>query len=98
MRFIEPAEIEAIKAAGNYVTLILANDSLVMRGSLASIEARLGEQGLLRISRSTMANVKQIKELRRCVYGGYGIITKSGKELKMSRGYAKKLKQLSWPA
>jgi two-component system, LytTR family, response regulator len=92
--FIDVDEIHWVEAAANYVKLKTAKDSYLLREAIGHVSDRLDPDQFIRIHRSTIVNVKQIKELQPCNSGEYIVVLKSGKELSCSRGYRAGLQQL----
>jgi two-component system, LytTR family, response regulator len=92
--FLETDEIEWIEAAANYVRLHAGKQSYLLRGSIGRIAERLDPAQFVRIHRSTIVNVANIKELQPCNSGEFMVILRSGKELSCSRGYRSGLQNL----
>jgi two-component system, LytTR family, response regulator len=92
--FVEAGEIDWIEAAGNYVRLKTARESFLMREGISRIADKLDPRQFVRIHRSTIVNIRRIKELQPCNRGEYMVILKDGKELSCSRGYRAKLHAL----
>lgn len=79
-------EIAWVEAASNYSTLHLLDRRRVMiRGSLSSLELRLGSRAFARVSRSALARIDQVRELRAVGYGDYAVVLRSGVSLSLSR-------------
>lgn len=91
--FVEANDIDWIEAAGNYVRLRACHESYLMREGITRVAERLDPQQFVRIHRSTIVNVRSIKELQPN-RGDYIVIMKDGKELSCSRGYRAKLQAL----
>jgi two-component system, LytTR family, response regulator len=92
--WVRTEEIVWIEAADNYVELHLEEKSHLLRETLNAIEARLGADDFIRISRSVIVKRSRIRELQRLFYGGYEVIMQNGARLTLSRRYRDKLKQL----
>jgi two-component system LytT family response regulator len=92
--FVDADEIHWVEAAANYVKLKTEKESYLLRESIGHVSERLDAAQFIRIHRSTIVNVKQIKELQPCNSGEYIVVLKSGKELSCSRGYRAGLQQL----
>ncbi len=60
---IEPVEIIYIIASGYYAEIFTANKKYVLRDSLNNLEELLDEKLFLRVHRSTILNINQIKEI-----------------------------------
>src|SRR5207245_2321428 len=64
IRFIDPAEILAVKAEGNYVLLQLVSKTHMLRESISGMEERLRSYGFVRIHRSFVVNAAFVEEIR----------------------------------
>ena len=92
--FLDTEDIDWVEAAANYVKLHVGKESYVLREGIGRITERLDPNQFVRIHRSTIANVRKIKELQPCNSGEYIVVLKDGKELSCSRGYRAGLQQL----
>jgi two-component system LytT family response regulator len=92
--FLDLDEVDWIEAAANYVKLNVGAHSYLLREGIGSISKRLNPGRFVRIHRSTIANVRKIKELQPCDSGEYIAVLKNGKELSCSRGYRAELQRL----
>jgi two-component system, LytTR family, response regulator len=92
--FLKLNEVEWVEAADNYVKLHIGNESHLLRETLSALEARLPKEKFLRISRSTIVNIEQIKELHPLFHGEYIVILRGGARLNLTRGYRDKLRHL----
>ncbi len=89
--FLRAEEIRWAEADDNYVTLHLASGRLLLRETLSMIEARLGVDAFIRINRSAVVNVDQIKELQPALHGDYTVLLRDGTRLPLSRSLRGKL-------
>jgi two-component system LytT family response regulator len=89
--FVRPAEIHWAEADDNYVTLHLAGGRLMLRETLAAIEARLGTADFARVNRSAVVHLDQIKELQPALHGDYTVVLRDGTRLPLSRSLRGKL-------
>ncbi|SRR5579862_8636929 len=87
-------DVDWIEAAGNYVELRAGGTSHLLREGISKISERLDPKIFVRIHRSTIVNVRRIKELQPCNRGEYMVILKDGKHLSCSRGYRGRLQAL----
>jgi two-component system, LytTR family, response regulator len=85
--FLNLDEIDWVEAAANYVRLNVGKESYFFRETISRIAERLNPNLFIRIHRSTIVNVRKIKELIPVNSGEYIVILKTGKELSCSRGY-----------
>jgi DNA-binding LytR/AlgR family response regulator len=96
--FINPAEVIAVQAEGNYVLLHRAMDSYSLRESISGVEEKLRPYGFIQIHRSVLVNTAFVEEIKPCVTGEYSLRMKDGKEFTVTRTYKKNLGALadSW--
>jgi two-component system LytT family response regulator len=83
---VKVVQIEWIESAGNYVILHVGKQSHILRETLAALEAQLDPKLFLRISRSTLVNLDQVRELQPLFKGEYVVVLHDGKQLPMTRG------------
>jgi len=96
--FIDPRELIAVHAEGNYVSLWRESGSYFVRESISEIERKLQGYGFIRIHRSALVNVCFVEEIRPHSTGEYFVRVKGGKEYTVTRTYKKNLSLLaaSW--
>jgi two-component system LytT family response regulator len=82
-------DIEWIEADDYYARVHLGQDSFLIRESLSHLQQRLDSRQFLRIHRSSIINVRYIKELQSWFHGEYLVIMKNGAKLHISRSYQK---------
>src|ERR1700720_3291653 len=85
--FLDLDSIDWVEAAANYVRLNVGKESYLFRETISRISERLDANHFVRIHRSTIVNVRKIKELIPVNSGEYVVVLKSGRELSCSRGY-----------
>ena len=83
--FLKPEEIVWVEAADNYVVLHLIDSRLMLRETMAAIEARLGAVAFVRINRSAIVQLEQIKEIQPALHGDYTVLLREGTKLPLSR-------------
>jgi two-component system LytT family response regulator len=91
MFFLKMAEIDWIKADGNYVRLYAGTSSYLMRDTLRNLEVQIDPGQFLRIHRSTIVNIESVRELHQLFHGDYRVILKDGTQLMLSRKYRENL-------
>jgi two-component system LytT family response regulator len=84
--FVKTDLIEYIESAGNYVVLHSGKDNHIVRETLTALEEKLDPKLFLRISRSTLVNLRQVQELQPLFKGEYALRLQNGKQLTMTRG------------
>jgi two-component system LytT family response regulator len=84
--FVKTDQIEYIESAGNYVVLHTARENHVVRETMAGLEGKLDPKHFVRISRSSLVNLDQIKEVQPLFKGEHAVLLHNGKQLIMTRG------------
>src|SRR6202790_3731213 len=85
--FLNLSEIDWIEASANYVRLNAGKESHLFRETIGRVSERLNPSHFVRVHRSTIVNVRKIKELIPVNSGEYIVVLKNGKELSCSRSY-----------
>ena len=92
--FLNLDEIDWIQASANYVRLNVGKESHLVRETIGRIAERLNPNHFVRIHRSTIVDVRKIKELIPVNSGEYIVVLTNGKELSCSRGYRTALQRM----
>lgn len=93
-RLIPIDDIQWVEAQGNYLRIHLREGSLVVRHTLSSIEAKLNPRLFVRINRSTIVRVDQIRELRSLDGSGFHVVMDDRRSWKWGRRYRHNLDRL----
>jgi two-component system LytT family response regulator len=93
--FINPGDVVAVQAEGNYVSLHRESDSYLLRESISMVAEKLKPYGFIRIHRSALVNSSFVVEIKPYSTGKYGLRVKGGKEYAVTSGYKKNLKSLT---
>jgi len=93
--FINPGDVVAVQAEGNYVSLQRESDSYLLRESISVVAEKLRPYGFIRVHRSALVNTSFVVEIKPYSTGRYGLRVKGGKEYAITRGYKKNLKSLT---
>lgn len=89
--FIKTENVDWIESAGNYVLLYTKNEKHIYRETMKCLEMKLDPEKFVRIHRTQIVNIDNIKELQPQSHGEYTIILQSGKRLTLSRNYRDRL-------
>jgi DNA-binding LytR/AlgR family response regulator len=93
--FLNLAEIVAVQAEGNYVSLQHRPNPYVLRESLSSMAEKLKPYGFIRIHRSVVVNISAVEEIQPLPTGEYRLRVKGGKEYLVTRTYKDNLRDLA---
>ena len=93
--FLDLAEIVAVQAEGNYVSLRHQPSPYLLRESLSSMAEKLKPYGFIRIHRSVVVNISAVEEIQPLPTGEYSLRVKGGKEYLVTRTYKDNLRDLA---
>jgi two-component system, LytTR family, response regulator len=96
--FVDPDDVIAVQAEGNYVLLQRLVGSYLLRESISVMEEKLKPYGFIRIHRSVLVNAALVEEIQPWATGEYALRVKGGKEYTVTRTYKKNLANIaaSW--
>ena len=84
---VEVGDIERIDAAGDYMCIYTADQTLILRETMKDLEKRLDPRKFQRIHRSTIVNLDNVKSVRPHTNGECFLILGSNTQVKVSRSY-----------
>ena len=92
---LDLADILAVQAEGNYVSLRPRTNSYLVHESLSSMAEKLKPYGFIRIHRSVVVNSSAVEEIQPLLTGEYRLRIKGGKEYLVTRTYKDNLRDLA---
>lgn len=92
---INPGDVVAVQAEGNYVWLQRESDSYLLRESISRVAEKLKPYGFIRIHRSALVNTTFVVEIKPYSTKKCGLRVKGGKEYAVTNAYKKNLKPLT---
>jgi two-component system LytT family response regulator len=92
--FIDISEVEAIVAASDYIEVHHQGNKSLVSTTLSETESRLNPQDFMRIHRSYIIPIQQIKEISPYFNGEYFFTMKNGQKYKSGRTYKAQVQQL----
>ncbi|HEV3040184.1 MAG TPA: LytTR family DNA-binding domain-containing protein [Candidatus Angelobacter sp.] len=92
---LDLADILAVQAEGNYVSLHHRCTPYLVRESLSSVAQKLKPYGFIRIHRSAIVNISAVEEIQPLPTGEYRLRVKGGKEYLVTRTYKDNLRDLA---
>jgi two-component system LytT family response regulator len=93
--FLDLAEIVAVQAEGNYVSLGHRPTPYLLRESLSSMAEKLKPYGFIRIHRSVVVNISAVEEIQPLPTGEYRLRVRGGKEYLVTHTYKHNLRDLA---
>lgn len=85
--FVDLSEVVWIQAAENYVQLNTASARYLVHVTIQTLQESLDPTSFLRIHRSLIVNVKDVKELETATHGEFVFVLRNGTRLQSSRTY-----------
>jgi two-component system LytT family response regulator len=93
--FLDTADVIAVEARGNYVSLLHISSSHTLRESISTMEAKLNFHGFVRIHRSVLVNAALVEEIHPRFTGEYVLRLRGGREFTVTRTYKNNLQLLA---
>ncbi len=84
---VDVDNIERIDAAGDYMCIYTADNSLILRETMKDLEKRLDPRVFQRVHRSTIVNLGLVREVKPHTNGECFLVLDSGTQVKVSRSY-----------
>jgi two-component system, LytTR family, response regulator len=75
---VPTSEIHCLEATGNYVRLHCERANHLLRGTLSAVEAKLDPERFLRVHRSWIVNLEQVREAQPWAKGTWVLLTRRG--------------------
>ncbi|HEX6747241.1 MAG TPA: LytTR family DNA-binding domain-containing protein [Longimicrobium sp.] len=91
VEFLRTADIDWVEAEGNYVRLHAGKKGYLIREKIGMLEERLDPDRFLRVHRSAIVQLDRVAELHPMAAGDGILILRDGSEVKLSRGYRRRL-------
>lgn len=84
---VDVDSIEKIDAAGDYMCIYTADNTLILRETMKDLEKRLDPRRFQRVHRSTIVNLDLVKQVKPHTNGECFLVLDSGAQVKVSRSY-----------
>lgn len=94
IHLVKSEDIHWVDAAGDYMCIHAGGNTHIMRITMKELEALLNPAQFLRIHRSTIINTRFVDGAQTLGNGEYLLSLEGGAQLKVSRGYRDKVRQL----
>jgi hypothetical protein len=95
IQLLDLADILAVQAEGNYVSLQHRPNPYLVHESLSSMAEKLKPYGFIRIHRSVVVNISAVEEIQPLATGEYRLRVKGGKKYLVTRTYKHNLRDLA---
>ena len=85
IHFVPVEDIDWIEAEGNYARIHVSRKVYDIRETLQALMEKLDPREFVRIHRSTIVNLRRVREVQPWFQGRHIVVLQSGEELRMSR-------------
>jgi DNA-binding LytR/AlgR family response regulator len=92
---IDLSDVIAIKAEGNYVSLVRLTGAHLVRGRISTLASALAPYGFVQIHRCVLVNASWVDGIQPRPIGDYLLSTRSGKAYPASRTYKQNIRSLA---
>lgn len=92
--FLPIEEIRCIQAEQNYVRISAGSETHLLRETMGRLEERLDPDIFLRVHRSSIVNLRYVKEVMTETDGEAMVVLMNGEKVAMSRGYRSRIHRL----
>ncbi len=92
---LDLADILAVQAEGNYVSLQHRPNAYLVHESLSSMAEKLKPYGFIRVHRSVVVNISAVEEIQPLSTGEYRLRVKGGRKYLVTRTYKHNLRDLA---
>jgi len=93
--FVSVEEIDWIEAAGNYAIFHVGNKNHMVRETMSGLETRLPADRFMRVSRSTIVNLRRVKELCSLPVGNHAAVLLDAQRVPITRSLREVADRLS---
>jgi two-component system LytT family response regulator len=83
--FVRVADIEWVEAADYNVRIHTADRTYTTRETLSGLAEQLDPRRFVRVHRSTIVNIDQVREVQPYVHGAHILVLQDGTEIRLSR-------------
>jgi len=84
---VPTSEIHCLEATGNYVCVHCERANHILRSTLSALEAKLDPQRFLRVHRSWIVNLAQVREAQPWSKGSWILLTRTGLKVPVGQQY-----------
>jgi two-component system, LytTR family, response regulator len=91
---IQLPEVEYFQAEGSYIQVVTKQKTYLIADTIHELESQLDPQLFMRVHRSVIVNIKEIRSIQSLLNGDHILKLNSGKELRSSRTYRQRVNGL----
>jgi two-component system, LytTR family, response regulator len=93
--FLAADDIQYLQAEGNYVRIVAQGQSYLLRGTISDFDRKLDPLNFVRVHRSSIINLREVREMKTgAEEGGYVLTMSDGEQVKVGRAFRSRLTEL----
>jgi two-component system, LytTR family, response regulator len=93
--FLTAGDIQYLQAEGNYVRIVAQGQSYLLRGTISDFDRKLDPMNFVRVHRSSIVNLREVREMKTgAEEGGYVLTMSDGEQIKVGRAFRSRLTEL----
>jgi two-component system, LytTR family, response regulator len=93
--FLSVDAIQYLQAEGNYVRIVSQGQSYLLRGTISDFDRKLDPTHFVRVHRSSIINLREVREMKTgSEEGGYVLTMSDGEQVKVGRAFRSRLTEL----
>ena len=93
--FLSVDAIQYLQAEGNYVRIVSQGQSYLLRGTISDFDRKLDSTHFVRVHRSSIINLREVREMKSgSEEGGYVLTMSDGEPVKVGRAFRSRLTEL----
>jgi len=93
--FVSADVVQYLQAEGNYVRIIAQGQAYLLRGTISDFDRKLDPVNFVRVHRSSIINLREVREMKNGAEdGGYVLTMSDGEQLKVGRAFRSRLTEL----
>jgi two-component system LytT family response regulator len=93
--FLSVDAIQYLQAEGNYVRIVSQGQNHLLRGTISDFDRKLDPTHFVRVHRSSIINLREVREMKTASEeGGYVLTMSDGEQVKVGRAFRSRLTEL----
>ena len=93
--FVAVDDVQYLQAEGNYVRIVSQGQTFLLRGTISDFDRKLDPTIFVRVHRSSIINLREVREMKTgSEEGGYVLTMSDGEQIKVGRAFRSRLTEL----
>ena len=93
--FVSVDDVQYLQAEGNYVRVVSKGQPYLLRGTISDFDRKLDPTNFVRVHRSSIVNMHEVREMKTgAEEGGYILTMSDGEQIKVGRAFRSRLTEM----